>query len=95
MSEQIRPTRRYVQSGEINFETEDKDAAIDALVEAFPSADIEELDGVTLDLGDWWFNVRSSNTEPLMRLNLEGPDDPTVSAYVEQVAEHLGRRVGR
>ena len=95
MSEQIRPARRYVQSGEINFETDDKDAAIDALVDAFPSADIEELDGVTLDLGDWWFNVRSSNTEPLMRLNLEGPDDSTVSAYLEQVAGHLGRRVGR
>jgi len=95
MSEQIRPARRYVQSGEINFETDDKDAAIDDLVEAFPSADIEELDGVTLDLGDWWFNVRSSNTEPLMRLNLEGPDDSTVRSYVEQVAKHLGRRVGR
>ena len=93
LSEQIRPARRYAQSGEINFETEDKDAAIDDLVDAFPSAEIEELDGVTLDLGDWWFNVRSSNTEPLLRLNLEAPDKPTVNAYVEQVAQYLGRRV--
>ncbi len=93
LSEQIRPARRYVQSGEINFETEDKDAAIDDLVDAFPSAEIEELDGVTLDLGDWWFNVRSSNTEPLLRLNLEAPDRPAVNAYVEQVAQYLGRRV--
>ena len=93
LSEQIRPARRYAQSGEINFETEDKDAAIDDLVDAFPSAEIEELDGVTLDLGDWWFNVRSSNTEPLLRLNLEAPDRPTVNAYVEQVAQYLGRRV--
>ncbi len=95
LSEQIRPARRYVQSGEINFETEDKDAAIDDLVDAFPSAEIEELDGVTLDLGDWWFNVRPSNTEPLLRLNLEAPDTPTVNAYVEQVAQYLGRRVER
>lgn len=95
LSEQIRPARRYAQSGEINFETEDKDAAIDDLVDAFPSAEIEELDGVTLDLGDWWFNVRSSNTEPLLRLNLEAPDGPTVDAYVEQVAQYLGRRVAR
>ncbi len=95
LSEQIRPARRYVQSGEINFETEDKDAAIDDLVDAFPSAEIEELDGVTLDLGDWWFNVRSSNTEPLLRLNLEAPDKPAVNAYVEQVAQYLGRRVAR
>ena len=93
LSEQIRPARRYAQSGEINFETEDKDAAIDDLVDAFPSAEIEELDGVTLDLGDWWFNVRSSNTEPLLRLNLEAPDRPAVNAYVEQVAQYLGRRV--
>ena len=93
LSEQIRPARRYAQSGEINFETEDKDAAIDDLVDAFPSAEIEELDGVTLDLGDWWFNVRSSNTEPLLRLNLEAPDKPAVNAYVEQVAQYLGRRV--
>ena len=93
ISEQIRPARRYAQSGEINFETEDKDAAIDDLVDAFPSAEIEELDGVTLDLGDWWFNVRSSNTEPLLRLNLEAPDKPAVNAYVEQVAQYLGRRV--
>ena len=93
LSEQIQPTRRYAQSGEINFETEDKDAAIDDLVDAFPSAEIEELDGVTLDLGDWWFNVRSSNTEPLLRLNLEAPDRLAVDAYVEQVAQYLGRRV--
>ncbi len=93
LSEQIRPARRYAQSGEINFETEDKDAAIDDLVDAFPSAEIEELDGVTLDLGDWWFNVRSSNTEPLLRLNLEAPDRPAVNAYVEEVAQYLGRRV--
>ena len=93
LSEQIQPTRRYAQSGEINFETEDKDAAIDDLVDAFPSAEIEELDGVTLDLGDWWFNVRSSNTEPLLRLNLEAPDRLAVDAYVEQVAHYLGRRV--
>ncbi len=93
LSDQIRPARRYAQSGEINFETEDKDAAIDDLVDAFPSAEIEELDGVTLDLGDWWFNVRSSNTEPLLRLNLEAPDRPAVNAYVEQVAQYLGRRV--
>ncbi len=92
LSEQIRPTRRYAQSGEINFETEDKDAAIDDLVDAFPSAEIEELDGVTLDLGDWWFNVRPSNTEPLLRLNLEARYTPTVYAYVEQVSQYLWRR---
>jgi phosphomannomutase len=95
LSELIRPARRYVQSGEINFETEDKEEALEDLKLTFDSAKIDELDGVTLDLGSWWCNVRPSNTEPLLRLNLEGPDAETVNALVEEVAECLGRRVGR
>ncbi len=93
MSEQIRPARRYVQSGEINFETDDKDAALEELQLAYPSARIDELDGVTLDSGNWWCNVRPSNTEPLLRLNLEGPDRETVNARVEEVSQYLGKRV--
>ena len=93
LSTEIRPARRYVQSGEINFETEDKEAALDDLKRAYPGAQIDELDGVTLDNGAWWCNVRMSNTEPLLRLNLEGPDDRTVDAKVEEVSVHLGRRV--
>ncbi len=93
LSEQIKPARRYVQSGEINFETDDKEAALDDLGSAFPDAEIDELDGVTLDLGEWWCNVRPSNTEPLLRLNLEGADAQMVADRVDQVAEFLGRRV--
>ena len=48
---------------------------------------------MTLDLGKWWCNVRMSNTEPLLRLNLEGPDRKTVDARVEEIAEYLGQRV--
>ncbi len=93
MSDEIKPARRYVQSGEINFETEDKQAAMDALVAAYPDAKTDRLDGVTVDLGDWWCNVRPSNTEPLLRLNLEGPDEKTVEARVAEVAPMLGERV--
>ena len=93
MSQLIAPAKRYTQSGEINFETEDKEAAIDDLVSAFPNARVEELDGVTIDLGDWWANVRPSNTEPLLRLNLEGPDKETVKALVHEVSRYLGKRV--
>ncbi|MHC4413837.1 MAG: phosphomannomutase/phosphoglucomutase [Planctomycetota bacterium] len=95
LSERIRPARRYVQSGEINFETEDKEAALDDLQRAYRSAKIDLLDGVTLDFGSWWCNVRASNTEPLVRLNLEGPDRETVDARVAEVSEYLGRRVTR
>ena len=93
MSELIAPARRYVQSGEINFEVEDKEGAIEELKEAFPKAKIETIDGVTLDMGKWWLNVRPSNTEPLLRLNLEAPDPKTVDEMVMDVPQHLGRRV--
>ena len=93
MSEQVRPARRYTQSGEINFETDDKDLALADLRRAFPEAKVDDLDGVTLDLGDWWCNVRPSNTEPLLRLNLEGPDEATVEGLIERVAKYLGKRV--
>lgn len=93
MSQQIAPAKRYIQSGEINFETDDKEAAIDDLKRANRGAKIEELDGVTIDAGTWWCNVRPSNTEPLLRLNLEGPDRKTVDRLVAEASKHLGRRV--
>lgn len=89
MSQQIERAKRYVQSGEMNFEVEEKKVAMETLVEAFSDATLEELDGITLDSGDWWCNVRASNTEPLLRLNLEGPNAATVEAKVAEVAEHL------
>ncbi len=93
LSECIAPFRDRVQSGEINFETPDKQAAMDALKAAYPDAQVDELDGVTVVLDDWWCNVRASNTEPLLRLNLEGPDAATVEARVAEVAAMLGTRV--
>jgi phosphomannomutase len=93
LSELIRPARRYAQSGEINFQTEDKEAALDDLRRAYPAAKIEELDGLTLDLGKWWCNVRPSNTEPLLRLNLEAHDARTLHQLVADVSRHLGQRV--
>jgi len=93
LSEQLAPLRRYAQSGEINFETEDKEAALDDLKRAYPKAKVDELDGVTIELDGWWCNVRASNTEPLLRLNLEGPDDETVDQRVKDVSKYLGKRV--
>lgn len=93
MSEEIRPLKKYVQSGEINFQNEDKEGALADLKEAFPKAKIEELDGVTIEMPDWWCNVRMSNTEPLLRLNLEANDAETLKAALEDVSEFLGDRV--
>ena len=66
-------------TGEVNFHVEDKDAMIARLKAQYASGEIDELDGVTVGFKDWWFNVRKSNTEPLLRLNLEA-DTPDLLA---------------
>jgi len=71
ISHLVAPLHRYSQSGEVNFQVEDKDGKIRELAEAYKKGQVDYLDGITVDLGDWWFNVRKSNTEPLLRLNLE------------------------
>lgn len=90
LSQLIAPSRTYVQSGEINFETEDKEAAIDDLKRAYRKAKIEQLDGVTVDTDEWWCNVRMSNTEPLLRLNVEAKDKTTLHRVLDEVSPLLG-----
>lgn len=70
-SEIIRPLQHYPKTPEINFEVEDKTGAIARLKERYADAEILELDGVSVMYPDWWANVRASNTEPLLRLNME------------------------
>ncbi|MEJ7720774.1 MAG: hypothetical protein WKF58_10140 [Ilumatobacteraceae bacterium] len=60
-----------MQSGEINTEVADADAVIAAVEAEFGDCEHDWLDGLTVDCGSWWFNLRPSNTEPLLRLNLE------------------------
>jgi len=71
ISDLVKDLRRYFHSGEINSEVADKDAVIARLKEKFANGKISELDGVKIEFSDWWFNVRPSNTEPVLRLNLE------------------------
>ena len=97
----IKPIARYCQSGEINFEIEEKDEALEAIQDEFgpgsdTDADLIELDGITLDAFDkhgWWCNVRKSNTEPLLRLNLEAKDQATLEKAVAAISPFLGTRV--
>jgi phosphomannomutase len=73
---------RYSASGEINTEVSDQQTVSDRIKAAFAGrGELDELDGFTIDGGDWWFNVRPSNTEPLLRLNVEA-SDPAVMAQV-------------
>jgi phosphomannomutase len=73
LSEIIKPLDHWVRSGEINSTISDTKTKLQALKERFgkEAQNVDELDGLTFDFGDWWFNVRPSNTEPLLRLNLE------------------------
>jgi len=90
LSELIAPLRRYAQSGEINFQIEDKDAKIRELAEAYKKGHIDYLDGITVDMGDWWFNVRKSNTEPMLRLNLEANSPRLLQEKFEEIKRLLG-----
>ncbi|MGH9121216.1 MAG: phosphomannomutase/phosphoglucomutase [Acidimicrobiales bacterium] len=86
LSEMRKSFERYADSGEINTLVSDPFEVIERVAEAFgpekvPGASLDRLDGLTVDLGDWWFNVRPSNTEPLLRLNLE-------AASIEDCTRH-------
>ncbi len=93
LSELIAPLRKYWQSGELNFEVEDKEAKMDQIVEKFSDADIDRLDGVTCQYKDWWCNVRPSNTEPLLRLNLEARTEAMLKKKLTIIKSILGKPV--
>jgi len=73
LSELVKPIQRYSHTGELNFELEDKDVKIAEIKEHYAgkAKNIFELDGISVEFDNWWFNIRKSNTEPLLRLNLE------------------------
>ncbi|BBX93947.1 phosphomannomutase/phosphoglucomutase [Mycolicibacterium boenickei] len=92
LSEFMADYQRYEASGEINFTVTDAPACVDAVLKSFASSiqSIDHLDGVTVDLGDGsWFNLRTSNTEPLLRLNVEARTAEDVAALVDRVSAQI------
>ena len=85
LSELRKPFERYADSGEINTKVADPHAVIERVAAAFSDAEQDRLDGLTVDLGSWWFNLRPSNTEPLLRLNLEASNHAELETQVERV----------
>lgn len=71
LSELLEPFRRYHSSGEINSRVSDQQEVIERVAAAFADGRQDRLDGLTVEFDEWWFNVRPSNTEPLLRLNVE------------------------
>jgi phosphomannomutase len=95
LSELTADYQRYESSGEINFTVDDAGSCVEAVLKSFGGRiqSIDHLDGVTVDLGEGsWFNLRTSNTEPLLRLNVEGRCVEDVEAVVEQVAGEIRRQ---
>jgi phosphomannomutase len=87
LSELIAPLEKYSSTGEINIRVSHRDKIMEALRDTFADAKADTLDGITLEYPTWWFNLRSSNTEPLIRLNLEADNE---AVRDRRLAEVLG-----
>lgn len=85
LSELVAPVRKYVASGEINSKVSSPEEVFTKVKAAYPDAHTFELDGLSVELDNWWFNVRMSNTEPLCRLNLEAPTAEEMDARRDEV----------
>ena len=86
MAELVAPYNTYTASGEINSTVDDQAAAIAAVKADFAGeAKMDEPDGLLAESDTWWFNLRPSNTEPLLRLNVEGDDPATMARIRDRV----------
>lgn len=96
LSELRTPFERYADSGEINTEVRNPAETVEAIshyyAEARPEATQSFMDGATVDFGDWWFNIRPSNTEPLVRLNVEAADRASCNQRTEEVLALIKER---
>ncbi|MFA5413156.1 MAG: phosphomannomutase/phosphoglucomutase [Patescibacteria group bacterium] len=92
-SEIVAPLLKYSHSGEINFEVSDKAGKMKELEEKYgaTASQISHLDGIRLDFPDWWFNVRLSNTEPLLRLNLEAKTKELMEEKKKELTGIIGK----
>jgi phosphomannomutase len=89
LSDLVAPLVRYADSGEINSKVEDPHATVKRITAmlAKSGVKVDELDGLTADYGDWWFNLRPSNTEPLLRLNVEAANAELCDEHVHEVLD--------
>lgn len=93
ISELVKPLKRYYHSGEINFEVHDKDAKIQQIKNHYAVAQMHELDGLTVEFDGWWFNVRKSNTEPVLRLILEAESRQMMDSKLDEVVSLINSNV--
>jgi phosphomannomutase len=92
ISELIKPVRRYSSSGEINFKVDNKELRMEELARRYGDGQVDHLDGVTVGFKEWWFNCRPSNTEPLLRLNVEAKTRELLQEKLGEIEQQLGSR---
>ena len=85
VSELVKPLKKYYQSGEINSKVADVKAILDRIRSKYADGRMFELDGISVEYSDWWFNIRASNTEPLLRLIVEAKDKATMEAKRDEI----------
>ena len=92
LSELLAPLRRYASSGEINSVVDDQQGRIEAIATHYAERRQDRLDGLTVEFDDWWFNVRPSNTEPLLRLNVEARTPELLADKTAEVLELIRQK---
>jgi phosphomannomutase len=85
LSQLIKPFRKYFHSGEINFKAENKDQVIERVKDKYKEGKVSYIDGLRVDFDDWWFSLRASNTEPVLRLVVEAKREEFMREKVEEI----------
>ncbi len=93
LSQLLAPFATFASSGEQNFENADKEGTFKKIMDKYRAGQIDTLDGVTVDFPDWWFNIRASNTEPLLRLNMEAQTPALLEKKLAELTPLLGHPV--
>ena len=93
LSEIVKPLRRYFASSEINFKVDQKEEMMKEIAKKYKDGQKDDLDGITIQYKDWWFNCRASNTEPLLRLNVEAKTKELLDGKLAELKTMLGHPV--
>jgi phosphomannomutase len=91
LSELVSPYDRFAASGEINTQVQSPANSVAVIAQKLKAqgVNVDMLDGMTADYGTWWFNLRPSNTEPLLRLNVEAPNEKECQQRVDEVLQMI------
>ena len=89
MEDLVEPFRKYFSSGEIDFGVENKESVIGTLESYYSDGLMSHLDGLTVEYPKWWFNIRPSNTEPIIRLNIEAETEKLLEEKKKEILKKI------